>query len=55
MVAEAAGVEGAAGADEELSELDLLPLSPEEEPLPASLSLEELSEEDFGAAEDFDA
>jgi hypothetical protein len=50
-------VEGAAGADEELSELDLLPLSPvelEEESLLPSLLLEELSEEAFGAADDFD-
>ncbi len=53
-----AAVEAAAGADEELSELDLPLLSPEEleeESLPPSLLLDELSEEDaFGAADDFD-
>jgi hypothetical protein len=54
---EDAGVEAAAGVDAELSELDLLPPSPEEleeESLPPSLLLEELSEETVGAADDFD-
>ena len=56
VLAEGAGVELVTGA-EELSELDLLPLSPDEledESLLPSLLLEELSEEAFGAAEDFD-
>jgi hypothetical protein len=54
---EGAGAELAAGVDEELSELDLLPPSAEEldeESLLPSLLLEEVSEEAFGAAEDFD-
>jgi hypothetical protein len=57
VLEEEAGVELAAGVDEGLSELDLLPLSPEEldeESLPPSLLLEELSEEALGAADDFD-
>lgn len=59
MLDEDAGVEAAAGADEELSvpELDFVPLSPDEgddESLPPSLLLEEFSEEAFGAADDFD-
>jgi hypothetical protein len=57
VLEEEAGVELAAGVDEGLSELDLLPLSPEEldeESLLPSLLLEEPSEEALGAADDFD-